>query len=708
MWIRRRGALIFASIVVGAAVISGGVGALPIGSDGSASASVAVTAAHDQPYACAPTAGGSISGRFGDAGAIGWQGNAQGVVACLGGSFYVQGALNTTYGYGVYDDATTTWTNVDGYLPALVSAFHRFGADISITNFADELVLSGDAYVAVYSRVAVHNPASHAVHVDPEPSPGLLPLDSAPVIVGPRATVDHDYVIAVDRFGQAYPWPAAPALVAAGGFDVHFAHMRDFWNTRLGAIAQLSLPDRQLASAYRNGFIETQIARSGNHLDTGVNGYESEYSHDVVGILANLFTQGDFTDAQALLLDARDAVGSPGQYLDGRWTYAWPWAIYLLKTGDVGFVKANFSTEGPDGSATPSIEDTAHLIAADRVGPGGIIGRTEDIDTFGYWTIDNYEALMGLTAYRYLAERVGDTAEAAWANQEYDSLLAATNRTLQATIRRYHLHYLPCSMVEPNTSNRCANAEDANWAAPFLFGRWAWDGSLFGATLAGPGVDLIDATYTYGFHRLRGTLSANTFGGYPDHYYYSTAYNAGYGSWGLASQNHRDQGILSYEFMIRNSQSGPFSWWESVTAPNPASPWIGSHPRSGQGSSPHAWGIANANKVLLDSLAVERSDGSLIIGRGVPGSWVRTGMTISVTNFPSIDGDRLGFTITVHGGTVSLTLTGDNPTGPVLFELPSFVHNLRPTGAGTIDEGSGTVTLPPGARHITVALVHHA
>ena len=33
------------------------------------------------------------------------------------------------------------------------------------------------------------------------------------------------------------------------------------------------------------------------HLDTGVNGYESEFSHDVVGILANLFTQGYFADA---------------------------------------------------------------------------------------------------------------------------------------------------------------------------------------------------------------------------------------------------------------------------------------------------------------------------------------------------------------------------------------------------------------------------
>ncbi len=110
--------------------------------------------------------------------------------------------------------------------------------------------------------------------------------------------------------------------------------------------------------------------------NTGVNGYESEFSHDVIGILANLFTQGDYSDAHALLTEARHVVGSQGQYEDGTWTYAWPWAIYLMKTGDLSFVKANFDTEGPTGSTEPSIEDTAHTIAADQDGPGGTSCRS--------------------------------------------------------------------------------------------------------------------------------------------------------------------------------------------------------------------------------------------------------------------------------------------------------------------------------------------
>jgi hypothetical protein len=272
--------------------------------------------------------------------------------------------------------------------------------------------------------------------------------------------------------------------------------MRAYWDQQLAGMAQIvSLPDASLVNADRAGFTDTQIIRSGNELRTGVNGYGAEFSHDVIGILANLFNEGYTSGAHALLDRARQVIGTQTQYADGPWTYPWPWASYLLKTGDLSFVAANFGTEGPAGKSQPSIEDTAHQIAADRTGPGGIMEKTNDIDANGYWTIDNYEALMGLAAYHWLAQQVGNTGQEKWAAAEYASLLTATNKILNGTIAANHLSYLPCSMTEPNTANRCANAEDANWAAPFLFGRWAWDGYLFGAPRSGPGLSLIDATY---------------------------------------------------------------------------------------------------------------------------------------------------------------------------------------------------------------------
>ena len=66
--------------------------------------------------------------------------------------------------------------------------------------------------------------------------------------------------------------------------------------------------------------------------------------------------------------------------------------------------------------------------------------------------IDNYSALMGLAAYRWLAGELGDTAEYNWATDEYSSLLDAVNQTLATRSPRTALNYLPCSMVEPNDS----------------------------------------------------------------------------------------------------------------------------------------------------------------------------------------------------------------------------------------------------------------
>ncbi|MGP8059557.1 MAG: carbohydrate-binding protein [Acidimicrobiales bacterium] len=643
----------------------------------------------------------AFTGADGTASEIGWEGNQGGVITCLGGVFVVQDGIFKDFGFGIYNGSPTTWTDADGYLPAQTTSFGYSGARVSITEFADRLVIGGDAYVAVYSRVAVSNPTDHVVAADPGASAGLVPLGTAPDAVAPHATVDHDYVVAADRFGGAYPWPSAAALASAGSFDQHFEHMRSFWNGQLSAIAGISVPDRSLEDAYRSGFIYTQIARSGNQLHSGVSGYEAEFSHDVIGILSNLFNQGYFTDAHALLLEARNVMGSQGQYDDGVWTYSVPWAIYLMKTGDLAFVKENFDSQGPLGAAQPSIEDTAHAIASGRTGPSGVMGATNDIDTEGYWTTDDYSALLGLAAYRYLAQQVGDVGQATWAAQQYDSLLSATNTTLKATIHRYHLDYLPCSILQPNTANRCRNPKDANWVSPL--GSWAWEGSLLGAPLSGPGTSMIDGTYDYGFSRLEGKLPPNTFGGFPGDYY-SSAYNAGDGTAGLTSQHHRDQGILGYEFMIANSQSGPYSWWESSSAPSTHTPWIGRHPASGQGASPHAWGMSTANKVLLDSIVAQRADGSLVVGRGIPAQWLGGGRPISVTNFPTTDGRRLSLRISSNGRSVSLNLGGEPPLGRILFQLPSFVDNIATTTSGSIDQGTGTVTLSPRTRTVDVRL----
>ena len=95
----------------------------------------------------------AVTGAYGTASEIGWAGNSQGVVTCLGGWFYVQGRFNKPFGFGIYAGGPTTWADADGYLPAQITTFHGAGDDITITEFADQVLVGGHFYVAVYARV---------------------------------------------------------------------------------------------------------------------------------------------------------------------------------------------------------------------------------------------------------------------------------------------------------------------------------------------------------------------------------------------------------------------------------------------------------------------------------------------------------------------------------------------------------------------------
>ena len=53
-----------------------------------------------------------------------------------------------------------------------------------------------------------------------------------------------------------------------------------------------------------------------------------------------------------------------------------------------------------------------------------------------------------------------------------------------------------------------------------------------------------------------------------------------------------------------------------------------------------------------------------------------------------------------------LTLSGDKPSGEVLFQLPAFAGNIAHASAGTVDNKTGTVTLAPTVRSVTVQLTH--
>ncbi|MFB6726302.1 sugar-binding protein [Kribbella sp. NPDC056345] len=627
---------------------------------------------------------------------FGWEGDLNAPIAYIDGSYRLRSRGNLMVTFGVPDiPGKIKWTNAEGYLPAFVSEYAKDGLAVKIENFADLVVVGGNRFEVAYSRMTVTNTTTTEARL-PRVSAALTPLTAAGTTVGAGQTVVRDYAIAADRFGGTYEWPTGAQLQAAGDFGKHYAHMRQYWNTRLAAIADITdLPDKRLINAYKAGYIYTLIIRDdiagAKQLHVGENGYDEMFDHDTIGIVSTLLTIGDFRYAK----DYLSTLPAQLQYDDAKWKYSWPYAVYLQRTGDKDFVRSRFEV----------IKKNTHTIETDRIDGGtGIIKQTFAIDSLGYWTIDNWSALTGLTTYRYLATALGETAEAAWAKAEYDDLLRVATARIEQTMREHHLDYLPISMVEPNETGPRADPRDANWASMFLFGRWAWDGYLFGAEQSGTMLDTIDATYTRGFERRKDISDTiYNFGGYP-HGYFSSAYNAGYGSAALRGEQYRDLGIKAYQFMISHAMSGPFGWWEGVDYPSADSPWDIDHARGGGGSNQHMWGQSTATKVLFDSLISEKSDGTVIIGRGVPTEWIRDHQKIGLNRYPARNGTRLGYQLTTTGKRVTIRFTG--PPTTYSLELPTLRNNIAHVSVrgATINQTAGTIKLPPGTHTATITL----
>lgn len=590
---------------------------------------------------------------------FGWEGDRHAAIAFVDGCYLLRDRGNVLVHFGFTKKdicGKIDWFNKDGYLPCLVSRFSTGTLEVTIESFGDQVAADGREYVVAYSRVTLRNGGQSAVPV-PKPSKILTPLTAVPAAVGAGETVTVEYAVFADRFGGDYPFPSADVLHTLGGFDAHYAHMKAYWESRLSEMAQLTLPDETLVNAYKAGYIYTMIVKDGDCLHVGENGYDRVFDHDILGITAALVTMGDFRFFKEYTSHILDHV----LYPDARWKYSWPFALYLLKTGDTAFVREKFS----------EIADNTHTVERDR-GAYGIMKRTNAIDSLGYWTVDNQSALTGLAAYKYICDELHEPQEAAWASKQYESLLDACNAQLSKVMRENGIGYIPISMTRTNEQGQRSDPRDANALSMFLFGRWAWDGYLLGAPQYGVMFDKIDDTYKYVIESRKDvTDSAYNFGGYP-HGWYCSAYNAGYGSAALRGERYRSAGIEAYRFMLAHAMSGPFAWWEAVGCPSERSAWRRPHAAVGGGSCPHIWGQSAATKVLLDALISEKTDGTLILFRGIPDAWY--GQSLAADNFP------------VHGGRVSVRLE----------------HGRELTLSGAIAARSVEISLPDGVRCVQI------
>ena len=116
-----------------------------------------------------------------------------------------------------------------------------------------------------------------------------------------------------------------------------------------------------------------------------------------------------------------------------------------------------------------------------------------------------------------------------------------------------------------------------------------------------------------------------------------------------------------------------------------------------------SWGTSFSKQAILQACASVHVDGTVILGRGLPLSWLRDGSVIEWANVNINDGRTMDFTISSNGHQVQVQLRGDLPLGQVRIDLPGLAGNIDSATTGRIQNDS-ILVLEPQEREVTISL----
>jgi hypothetical protein len=618
------------------------------------------------------------------------------------------------------------WSLGSGYLPSPVSRWSAGSARVTVQHFANSVL--GGAATAVFTRVTVANTGatslSRILNVTAPPTTEI-PLTGAPsghdqtsmyydLSVPAGRSVSKDFVT------LAAGTATSEQLAAQGTFDANYRAMAKYWNDRLSRIAlPTSLPDPQLITMYKASVINNwelvyrdanndwEQRTAGGTQAPGLWSYDAVNNNDEVDIVQQYIKLGDYATAKKIMsaapFQAIPDKWTDNGYLDAALKFILPFDLYQRLANDPRFFTPAVKTLIK--SSARKIGD--YVVTTEGDPHRGLIQISNDFDNArdgsrgDYLINDDFAAIFALRAYQNLANAFGRTdpawqAEARWAKNLASSINTSLNTYLEAHTfarigkRQYYACLDACAF---------ANSYNGNYlGTTWLMSALPWDGALAGNSLGGTWRDVFDNTNHAAF-TARATqapiLPAHSWGAWWSDFGYGNAFNAASGVQLLASSdlNLRTEAMSNLQWLLAN-QSAPMQWGESFAKGSWSKPLADNN----------AYGMAGSQKAILETSVSVAGDGTAIIGRGLPTSWITSGKPVSWTGVPVGGGATIGFTLTpLPRNQVRLTLKGNKHT-PVRFELPLFVNNIVAASKGSVDSARGSVALRAGVASTTVTV----
>lgn len=615
------------------------------------------------------------------------------------------------------------WTLNGGYLPCPVSQWQAGSIDVQIEHFAAR-VLDNSA-TAVFTRVTLTNSSPQAqtvrLHINAGPS-FEIPLNGAPA-ESSASSMTHSLKIdagkaAIREFvtGATTTLDASVIGAATFGYGDHYARMEQTYNNRINQLTHpVALPRKGLVDMYKSIQIMEWInvvtngdqceIRAGAGNPMGVFSYDREFTHDTPNYLDQFVREGDYELAKRILSSnyyrslARPGGPEDDLYLDTLGKFLLPYAQYLQCTDDTGYFAS---------PVRELIRTAAHNIHLNRVfddpGHKGLIRKSSDFENWNrdFVLADNWSALHGLQAYKYICVKLGDEEEARWAQDEMVDLNNALNQALDRYCSRNKTGYYLGAFDDLTVT--IYKQSVYSWV-PYsaALATFPWGASLRGFDLGGAWKDKFDASIEYALsQRDEYRIPSGSWGAWWGSLTYGSTYNASAGLQCLFSERFRTEAIANIEFLLDN-QCAPFQWSEAFEDKGP-NEWVGMYKPAYDYGNYESWGANFSKQTLLQACASVTIDGRVIIGRGIPDHWLQPGAEIEWANL-NINARRLlNFRIKAEAEEISLETWGDERFGDLVFNLPAFKGNVLSASAGKVDGEAGSVILAKAEHSVRVRL----
>lgn len=611
------------------------------------------------------------------------------------------------------------WYLADGYLPSPVSEWQAENISVKIQHFANRIL--DDRATAVYTRVSLTNRGNSDeevrlnINAGPEREVCLTdkPVTNNNFFSTYETMVPAGKTSSLDFAAAATGMASVNELRSAGSFDENYNDVATYYNSRIARLTRpVTLPNSKLVELYKSAQIvmwESVVKVENGDLEMRGSGgnaagsyqYDRTFSHDVPNMVAQFIREGDFELAKGIMESSYyQKLGRELEqdYLDAIPKYIIPYALYLQFTGDIDYftekVKEKIRT------AAHSIHDYRNF--EDDNGHHGIMQKSNTLDNKSdYLIVDNFAALHGLAAYKFICQYFDERTEADWADDEMNDLNKCLNEALDHTLARRRVDWYMSAFDDD--SYFWTRGYDGNWlGTSLMMSTFPWNASLQGFDLGGTWREAFDRTIENAINLRNNSpysIPKRSWGAWWGHEY-GACYNAGMGLQTLFSDKHRALAIANLEFLVDN-QSAPYQWGESFDRGMNENDW------TRPATDYETWGLGFDKQALLESCISVKTDGQVIIGRGVPVHWSKPGDIIEWKDVRINNNLKMSFRMEFGEKQVVLSLSGDHPQRDIIFDLPVFEDGIVRViidGGDVTDslKSSGQVMISPGNANVEV------